>query len=260
MKFASWNVNSLNVRLGHVLQWLKNNPVDVLCLQELKQTDDKFPVSELQAAGYQSVWAGQPTYNGVAILSRTELSDPQRNLPNFEDPQQRIIAATIKTSNNEDIRIICAYCPNGQSVGSDKYEYKLAWFEALDEWLATEIQKYPNLLILGDYNIAPADEDVHDPEKWAGSILVSEAERKAYKSLIGLGLTDTFRLFPQEPKAFSWWDYRRGSFRRNAGLRIDLILASQKLANICDASFIDIEPRTWEKPSDHTPVVASFNI
>lgn len=260
MKFATWNVNSLNVRLNHVLQWLNTNPVDVLCLQELKQTDEKFPVNELKQAGYHTVWAGQPTYNGVAILSRTELFKPQRNIPNFDDPQQRIIAATIKTEQNSEVRVVSAYCPNGQSVGSDKYEYKLAWFKALENWLANEIKLYPNLLILGDYNVAPADADVHDPAKWEGSILVSDQERLAFNNLLNLGLVDTFRQFDQVEKSFSWWDYRRGSFRRNAGMRIDHILATHKLAELCSASYIDIEPRTWEKPSDHTPVISVFDI
>lgn len=260
MKFATWNVNSLNVRLDHVLQWLASNPVDILCLQELKQTEEKYPFSELQQAGYVSVWAGQPTYNGVAILSRTELIDMQRNLPNFEDPQQRLIAATINSYNGSQIRVVNAYCPNGQSVDSDKYEYKLAWYQALSQWLASEIKQYPNLLLLGDYNIAPADADVHDPDKWIGSILVSEPERKAFESLIALGLVDTFRLFEQEPNTFSWWDYRRGSFRRNAGMRIDHILASEPMAKLCNSCLVDIEPRTWQKPSDHAPVIASFDI
>lgn len=260
MKFATWNVNSLNVRLNHVLQWLEANPVDILCLQELKQTDDKFPIKEISEFGYHAVWAGQKTYNGVAILSRTKLADQQRNIPGFDDPQQRLIAATIVGNNNEPIRVISAYCPNGQSVGSDKYDYKLSWYQALTAYLKTELAQYENLLILGDYNVAPADADVHDPAAWEGSVLVSAAERTAFETLIELGLTDTFRLFEQEPKSYSWWDYRRLSFRRNAGMRIDHILATQALSKRCTACIIDKTPRAWEKPSDHTPVVAQFDI
>lgn len=258
MKFATWNVNSLNVRLNHVLKWLAANPVDILCLQELKQTDDKFPEAELRDAGYHSFWAGQPTYNGVAILSKQPLSNYQRNIPGFEDPQQRIVAGTISTPKQQDIRIISAYCPNGQSVGSDKYEYKLQWYAALTAWLKQELAQHQNLLILGDFNIAPADIDVHDPEAWQGSILVSEQERQAFNKLIDLGLVDTFRLLNRDEQLFSWWDYRRMSFRRNAGVRIDHVLATAQLADICTTSVIDKEPRKWEKPSDHTPVISSF--
>lgn len=260
MKFATWNVNSLNVRLNHVLDWLEENPVDILCLQELKQTDDKFPAEQIAEAGYKSVWAGQKTYNGVAILSRSEIYASTRNIPGFDDPQQRLITATIKSKLDEEIRVISAYCPNGQSVGSDKYEYKLAWYKALTVFLESELEKHSNLLILGDYNVAPNDEDVHDPEAWKDSVLVSKQERAAFQKLLDLGLTDSFRLFEQEPKSYSWWDYRRLSFRRNAGLRIDHILASTALAKKCTACFIDKTPRGWEKPSDHTPVVAEYDI
>ena len=259
MKLATWNVNSLNVRLGHVLDWLQANPVDVLCLQELKLPDEKFPHEAIQAAGYHACWAGQKTYNGVAILSRTPALDVQRNIPGYEDPQQRIIAATLADDSGNPVRIISAYCPNGQAVGSEKYAYKLDWFQALQGWLDAEIGRHPDLAILGDYNVAPADEDVHDPEAWAGGILVSDPERQAFRNLLDLGLQDTFRLFDQPPKIFSWWDYRQMGFRRNAGVRIDHILATPDLAARCSGCVVDKEPRRWEKPSDHAPVVATFH-
>jgi exodeoxyribonuclease-3 len=258
MKLATWNVNSLKVRLPQVLDWLERHPVDALCLQELKLPDDKFPLDALAAAGYQACWAGQKTYNGVAILSRVAARDVQRNLPGFDDPQQRIIAATLPGPTG-DIRVISAYCPNGQAVDSDKYQYKLKWFSALREWLSGELQRYPYLAILGDYNVAPADEDVHDPAKWVGEVLVSEPERAAFRSLLDLGLTDAFREFSQEEKSFSWWDYRRLAFRRNAGLRIDHVLLSDALRAHCIACIIDKEPRKNEQPSDHAPVVATLS-
>ena len=202
MKLATWNVNSLNVRLPQVLDWLAANPVDALCLQELKLTDDKFPEAAFTEAGYHAVWAGQKTYNGVAILSRAPGAGMVRNIPGFEDPQQRVLALTLPSPDG-DVRVVCAYCPNGQSVGSDKYEYKLAWFEGMRKWLADEIGQYPRLAVLGDYNVAPADEDVHNPEKWEGQVLVSEPERNAFRALLDLGLTDSFRLFrsPRSPSA-----------------------------------------------------------
>jgi exodeoxyribonuclease-3 len=253
MKIATWNVNSLKVRLPQVLQWLAENPVDALCLQETKLTDDKFPVADIEAAGYQAAYAGQKTYNGVAILSRHAMQDVVRNNPLFPDEQQRIIAATI-----EGMRVICAYVPNGQSVGSDKYEYKLKWLNALHDWLASELARHPQLALLGDYNIAPADADVHDPAAWAGSVLVSDAERAAFRRLCALSLQDAFRLFEQPEKTFSWWDYRQMAFRRNMGMRIDHILLSPPLAARCTACVIDRTPRKWEQPSDHTPVIASI--
>ena len=254
MKLATWNVNSLKVRLPHVLQWLADNPIDVLCLQETKLTDDKFPVAEIEAAGYQVAYTGQKTYNGVAILSRYPMTEVVRNNPLFPDEQQRIIAATI-----QDVRVVCAYVPNGQSVGSDKYEYKLKWLAALREWLAQELAQHPGLALLGDYNIAPADADVHDPAAWAGSVLVSEPEREAFGQLCALELKDAFRLFEQPEKTYSWWDYRQMAFRRNRGLRIDHILLSPPLAARCTACVIDRVPRKWEQPSDHTPVVATLS-
>ncbi len=259
MKIATWNINSLNVRLPQVLSWLEANPVDALCLQELKLTDDKFPVSAIEEIGYQSVFTGQKTYNGVAILSRTAARDVVRNIPGYDDPQQRVIAATLDTPQGE-VRIINAYCPNGQSVGSDKYEYKLNWYEAFRTWLAEELARHPHLAVLGDYNIAPDDRDVHDPAKWEGSVLVSEPEREAFRALLSLGLSDSFRLFEQAPKLFSWWDYRQLGFRRNAGLRIDHILVSDTLRAVCSECVIDKEPRRNEQPSDHAPVVATLEI
>lgn len=253
MKLATWNVNSLKVRLPHVLQWLADNPVDALCLQETKMTDDKFPVAEIEAAGYRVVFTGQKTYNGVAILSPHEMTDVVKNNPLFPDEQQRIIAATIA-----GVRVICAYIPNGQSVGSDKYQYKLAWLDAMRQWLEQESLRYPELALLGDYNIAPDDRDVHDPVAWQGSVLVSEPERAAFGQFCALGLKDAFRLFDQPEKLYSWWDYRMMAFRRNMGLRIDHILLSPALAARCTACVIDKAPRKLEQPSDHTPVVATI--
>lgn len=250
MKLATWNVNSLNVRLPHVLDWLRDNPIDVLCLQETKQEDVKFPYEALKEAGYEAVHIGQKTYNGVAIISRHPLTDIQRNIPNFEDDQQRVIAATIN-----GIRVICAYIPNGQTVDSEKYQYKMRWLTALTTWLKTELVAHPKLMLLGDYNIAPEDRDCHDPEAWLGQILVSPAEREAFQALINLGLHDSFRLFEQEAKSFSWWDYRMMGFRRNFGMRIDHILVSDALKSTCIATTIDKAPRKLERPSDHTPVI-----
>jgi len=257
MKLATWNINSLKVRLPQVLAWLDRNPVDVLCLQELKLSDENFPVDAFTQIGYHATWAGQKTYNGVAILSRQPGDRVQRNIPDFDDHQQRIVAVTLPSPCG-DIRVISAYCPNGQSVGSDKYEYKLQWFQALHSWLEAELKLYPNLAILGDYNVAPGDADVHDPAKWEGEVLVSEPERQAFSALLDLGLSDAFRLFDQPEKSFSWWDYRRFAFRRNAGLRIDHVLLSNNLASKCASCVIDKEPRANEQPSDHTPVVATL--
>lgn len=253
MKLATWNVNSLKVRLPQVLQWLESSPVDVLCLQETKLTDDKFPVTEIEAAGYQVVFTGQKTYNGVAILSRHPITQVVRNNPLFDDEQQRIISATIA-----GIRIVCAYVPNGQAVESDKYAYKLRWLEALIQWLNEELKTFPALALLGDYNIAPADADVHDPAAWLDQVLVSVPERAAFERLCALPLTDAFRMFPQAEKLYSWWDYRQMAFRRNRGLRIDHILLSPPLAARCVGCEIDKIPRKWEQPSDHTPVIATL--
>jgi len=250
MKFATWNVNSLNVRLPHVLDWLQSNQPDVLCLQETKQEDHKFPYADLQAIGYQAVHIGQKTYNGVAIISRHAMTDIQHNIPQFADEQQRVIAATIAGK-----RVVCAYIPNGQAVDSDKYQYKLRWLTALNGWLKKELSLHPNLLLLGDYNIAPEDRDCHDPSAWLGQVLVSPAERAAFQALLDLGLHDSFRLFDQADKSFSWWDYRMMGFRRNLGMRIDHILVSDALKSHCAAAHIDKAPRKLERPSDHTPVV-----
>ncbi len=254
MKIATWNVNSLKVRLPQVLQWLHENPIDVLCLQETKTTDDKFPAAEIEATGYHVAFTGQKTYNGVAILSRLAMTDVVKGNPYFDDEQQRLIAATI-----DGVRIICAYVPNGQSIESDKYAYKLRWLQALERWLAEELATHDNLAILGDYNIAPEDRDVHDPVAWQGSVLVSGPERDAFQRLLGMNLTDAFRLFEQPDKLFSWWDYRQMAFRRNMGLRIDHILLSAPLAKRCKSCTIDKIPRKWEQPSDHTPVIATLD-
>src|SRR5882724_13083565 len=253
MKLATWNVNSLKVRLPHVLDWLATNPVDVLCLQETKQQDVDFPQAELHAAGYHNVFSGQKTYNGVAILSREPASDVQAGIPNFADEQKRVITATFG-----DIRVVCVYVPNGQSVDSDKYCYQLGWLSAVRNWLEQELARYPKLVLLGDYNIAPEDRDVHDPVLWQGNVLVSEAERIQFQKLIKLGLHDSFRLFEQTEKSFTWWDYRMMAFRRNHGLRIDHILISKALVAQCKNCVIDRTPRKFERPSDHVPVVVEL--
>ncbi len=276
IRIAAWNVNSLKVRLPHVLRWLqdqeqKKQPIDALCLQELKLIDDKYPHQELEAAGYLSLAAGQKTYNGVAIIVRkaalaplasdatTSFLKPVRNIPGNEDEQQRILAATIPFAGMQPIRLISAYFPNGQSPDSDKFAYKLNWLTALQNWLAIELQQNSRLALLGDFNIAPADEDVHDPKAWEGQNLVSPPERSAFQQLLGLGLHDSFRMFEQAPKTYSWWDYRMMGFRRNAGLRIDHILLSEELKLRCQASVVDKEPRSWEQPSDHAPVIATIS-
>jgi len=255
MIIATWNVNSLKVRLPQVLDWLAAQRPDVLCLQETKLEDKSFPLADIEAAGYHAVFAGQKTYNGVAILSRQPAQDVARGIPGFEDPQQRVISATI-----DGLRIVCVYIPNGQSIDSDKYQYKLRWLKALHDWLAGELKKYPRLALLGDYNIAPEDRDVHDPAAWQGQILCSVAERAAFQELIGLGLSDAFRKFEQPEKTYSWWDYRMMSFRRNHGLRIDHILLSPSLAAECTTCTIDKAPRKLERPSDHAPVLAGVGV
>ncbi|MFM2030263.1 MAG: hypothetical protein RL517_1456 [Pseudomonadota bacterium] len=275
VRIAAWNVNSLKVRLPHVLKWLgdqekANKPIDALCLQELKLTDDKYPHAELEAAGYLSLAAGQKTYNGVAIILRraalapmtadleTAFLKPVRNIPGSQDEQQRILAATVCFKGMQPMRLVSAYFPNGQSPESDKFVYKLEWLKALHAWLKNELTQNDRLALLGDFNIAPNDDDVHDPAKWIGQNLVSPQERGAFQELLDLGLHDSFRMFEQAPKSFSWWDYRMMGFRRNAGMRIDHILLSDALKESCNASFIDKEPRTWEQPSDHAPVIAEI--
>jgi len=253
MKLATWNVNSIKVRLPQLLEWLSASRPDVLCLQELKAEETKFPRSDLEAAGYACAVSGQKTYNGVAILSRGPLADVVAGVPGFPDEQRRVIAATV-----QGVRAVCVYCPNGQAVGSDKYDYKLRWFAALREYLAAELKKHPRLAVAGDFNVAPEDRDVHDPKAWEGQVHVSEPERAAWRALLALGLKDSFRLFEQPEKVYSWWDYRMMGFRRNAGLRIDHILLSHELAQTCTSSGVDKAPRKLERPSDHAPVVAAL--
>ncbi|MDG4552057.1 MAG: exodeoxyribonuclease III [Candidatus Contendobacter sp.] len=254
MKIATWNVNSLNVRLPQVLDWLRDRQPDILALQETKLTDPDFPTLDLAEAGYQAVFSGQKTYNGVAILSRLPASDLVTNLPGLDDPQRRVLGATIGA-----VRILDLYVPNGQAVGSDKYAYKLAWLAKLAEWLPVELARHHRLVALGDFNIAPEDRDVHDPAAWAGQVLCSDAERAAFRRLLELGLKDAFRLFSQADRVFSWWDYRAAAFRRNLGLRIDHILVSPALAAVCAACRVDKAPRGLERPSDHAPVIAEFD-
>jgi exodeoxyribonuclease-3 len=253
MKIATWNVNSLRVRLPHVLQWLAAVQPDVLAIQETKTVDEQFPLAELQAAGYAAVFAGQKTYNGVAILSKSPATDIVTDILGLDDPQRRILAATI-----DGVRVVNLYVVNGSEVGSDKYAYKLDWLAKVTAWLQQQAALYPKLVVLGDFNIAPEDRDVHDPVAWGDGILCSPPERAALQAIQALDLSDTFRQFVQPEKSFSWWDYRAAGFRRNHGLRIDLILASAPLAAACQSCVIDREPRTWEKPSDHTPVMAEF--
>lgn len=253
-KLATWNVNSLNVRLPHVLDWLSANKPDVLCIQETKQEDSKFPYEPLKEIGYNAIHNGQKTYNGVAILSPHAIENVQFDIPNFQDEQKRLIAATIN-----GIRIVCAYIVNGQAVDSEKYEYKMRWLKAFTIWLQNEMAAHPNLALLGDYNIAPDDRDCHDPAAWEGQILVSPQEREAFKKLVALGLHDSFRLFEAGEGHFSWWDYRMAGFRRNLGMRIDHILISTPLVAQCKSSWIDKAPRKLERPSDHTPVVLELN-
>ena len=255
MKIATWNVNSLKVRLPQVLDWLRDQEPDLLALQETKLIDPDFPTLDLAGAGYQAAFSGQKSYNGVAVLSRLPLGEILSDLPGSSDPQRRVLAATVG-----EVRIINLYVPNGQSVGSDKYTYKLDWLDKLAQWLETELIRYPQLVVLGDFNIAPEDRDVHDPAAWTGHILCSDAERAAFRRLLDLGLQDAFRQFPQEENSFSWWDYRAASFRRNLGLRIDHLLLSSALAATCTACWVDKTPRRLERPSDHAPVVAEFTL
>ena len=253
MKIASWNVNSLKVRLPHLLDWLASAQPDVVALQETKTVDESFPHEEIEAAGYHVVFSGQKTYNGVAILSKIAAQDVITDLPGLEDPQRRVLFATIG-----DVRIMDVYVPNGSEVGSEKYAYKLNWLEHLQRALEAELKAHEKVVLLGDFNIAPDDRDVHDPEGWKDKILCSTPEREALQGLLGAGMCDTFRKFEQEEASFSWWDYRAAGFRRNLGLRIDLILASKAMCDDCSASGIDKVPRGWERPSDHAPVIATF--
>lgn len=258
MDIASWNVNSLNARQEHLLAWLGSRRPHLIALQETKLEDHRFPDGEIAALGYRSVFAGQKTYNGVALLARVDampaFADVQVGIPGFADEQRRVIAATVG-----DLRIVNLYVVNGQAVGSEKYAYKLRFLEAVQAWLAEEIRRHPKLVVLGDFNIAPDDRDVHDPKVWTeDSILSSSAERSALRRLLALGLQDSYRLKHEEGGVFSWWDYRAAGFRRNLGLRIDLVLVSDALAGSCTAAWIDREPRTWERPSDHAPVLLTL--
>lgn len=251
MKLAAWNVNSLKVRLPQLLEWLAEQRPDTVCLQETKLEDQNFPRQEIEAAGYHVVFSGQKTYNGVALLTRQPPSDVVCGNPRYADAQKRLLAATVA-----GVRVICAYVPNGQEVGSDKYAYKLAWLDALHGWLGDELAAHPQLALAGDFNIAPDDRDVHDPAAWAGQILCSAPERAAFERLLALGLRDSFRLFTQPDASFSWWDYRMLGFQKNRGLRIDHILLSAPLAERCTAASIDRAMRKRERPSDHAPVIA----
>lgn len=252
MRIATWNVNSLRVRLPHLLDWLRDARPDAACLQETKTEDANFPVAELRAAGYESVFCGQKSYNGVAILSRTPIADVRHGIPDFADDPKRCIHATIN-----GIRVVCLYAPNGEAPGTDKYAYKLRWYAQLARWLGQ--LNAPNLAVLGDMNVAPEDRDVHNPKRWEGKIHVSEPERAALRTVLDAGLVDAFRLFPQPEKSFTWWDYRLKAFERGWGLRIDLAMLTPALAKRCTACTIDLAPRKRERPSDHAPVVVELS-
>jgi exodeoxyribonuclease-3 len=254
-RIATWNVNSLRVRLPHVLEWLAVNSPDVLALQETKLTDDVFPIDQFSQRGYQAIFSGQKTYNGVAILSRVPMQQLASAFPGYEDPQKRVLCATAG-----QICVLNLYVPNGSEVGSDKYQYKLQWLEQLQIYARSLIAQHQHCVLLGDFNIAPADQDVYDPQVWQGQVLCSEAERSHFFTLLDAGLTDCYRLFPQEERSYSWWDYRAAAFRRNRGLRIDHILADKGLAASCRSCVIDKTPRKLEQPSDHAPVWADFDI
>src|SRR6218665_1920905 len=253
MRIATWNVNSLAVRLPQVLAWLAEHQPDALCLQETKLTDDKFPAAEFEAAGYHAQWFGQKTYNGVALLTKTVAADVVKNIPGHTDEQARVLTATVN-----GVRIVGAYIPNGQAVGTDKFAYKLEWLTHLRRWLADELSRHTHLALLGDYNIAPEDRDVYDPSAWAGQVLCSPEERAHFQGLLDLGLHDAFRLFEQAPKSWSWWDYRNLAFRKNQGLRIDHILVSSALKPQVASCVIDKLPRKNERPSDHAPVIVEL--
>lgn len=257
MQIATWNVNSLTARLPHVQDWLAASPVDVLALQELKMTEDKFPFEALRAAGWHAAAFGQKTYNGVALITREPVQDVVRNIPGFEDDSARIIAATVPAPGGP-LRVVNGYFVNGQAPGSDKFAYKMRWLSALHAWLRQELAAHPRLVLLGDFNIAPEDRDSFDPIGLAETIHHTSEERQHFQALLGLGLADAFRLFEQPEKSFSWWDYRMLGFQKNRGLRIDHILISQPLLPQVRACTIDRTPRKWPKPSDHTPVVLTL--
>lgn len=254
-KIATWNVNSLRVRLPHVLQWLADAKPDVLALQELKMPTEDFPYDAFTAAGYHAVASGQRTYNGVAVISKSESTDIITDIPGLEDPQRRMLAVTIK-----NIRIVDLYVPNGESVESEKYKYKLNWLDKVDAFLRTQLKKHPEMVVLGDFNIAPANIDVHDPAAWENSVLFSKPEREAFQKMLDVGFKDCFRELAPDDQSYSWWDYRMNAFRRNIGLRIDHILASTSLFAGCKSCHIDKAPRKWERPSDHAPVIAEFKL
>jgi exodeoxyribonuclease III len=263
MRLATWNVNSLAVRLPQVLDWLAaaqsaNAPVDALVLQETKLTDDKFPQAEIEAAGYHALWFGQKTYNGVALLSRTAATEVVKNIPGFDDAQARVIAATVDSPLGR-VRVVGAYFPNGQAPDSEKFIYKMRWQDALHDWLQDELTRHPQLVLMGDFNVAPEDRDVYDPVAWAGQIHCTPEERAQFQRLVGLGLVDAFRQFEQPPKSWSWWDYRNLAFRKNQGLRIDHILVSPALQARVTACVIDKLPRKNERPSDHAPVIVTLD-
>ena len=258
MKIATWNVNSLTARLQHVLDWLAANPVDVLCLQELKMSDDKFPLEVLAAAGYEAAVFGQKTYNGVAILSRAPLRDIARNIGGFTDEHSRVVSATLDTAHGP-LRIVNGYFVNGQSLDSEKFIYKMKWLEALHDWLRVELVAHPDLVLLGDFNITPEDRDSFDPEGLRETIHHSTPERQQFQALLALGLTDAFRLFDQPDKSYSWWDYRMLGYPKNRGLRIDHILVTKPVVPRVAACTIDRVPRKWEKPSDHAPVTVDID-
>lgn len=252
-KIATWNVNSLRVRLPHVLTWLDEVKPDLLALQEIKLPDEEFPISAFQEAGYLSAFSGQKTYNGMAILSRQEMTNTIKDIPELQDHQRRVLGITVG-----DIRVLNIYVPNGDNVFSEKYQYKLNWLNKLDGFLKTELNIYSKLIVLGDFNIAPENIDVHDPKRWEGQVLFSEPERQAFKDMLHVGLKDCFRQLHPDEAAYSWWDYRMNAFKRNMGLRIDHILANTSFANTCVSCYIDNKPRAWERPSDHAPVIAEF--
>ena len=255
MKLATWNINSLTVRQSQVLDWLVSNPVAVLALQEIKMTDDKFPAAAFAEAGYQAHWFGQKTYNGVALLTRSGMTDVVKNIPGFDDTMSRVITATV-----DGVRVIGAYVPNGQAPGTDKFEYKMFWLKALREWVRTELAQHPKLVLMGDYNITFDDADVWDPVGLKDTIHCTEEERYHLRALVALGLTDAHRLFDQPPKSYSWWDYREFGFRRNRGLRIDHVLVSAALVPQVKTCVIDKTPRRNERPSDHAPVVIDLEL
>lgn len=254
MKIVSWNVNSLKVRLEHVIQWSSDNKPDVLAIQETKLTDDNFPQKEIESAGYHVIYSGQPTYNGVCIISTSPAIDVITDIDGLDDPQRRIMAATI-----DDVRIINLYVVNGSEPDSEKYQYKMHWLTQVTEFISQQIDEYENVVVLGDFNIAPDDRDVYDPVYWKDKILCTDKERAKLDGILDLGFDDSFRLLHENGGHFSWWDYRMGGFPRNLGMRIDLILTNEPMSEMLTSAYIDKDPRAWERPSDHTPVIAEFD-